>query len=73
MVVNVIKQINDFQERLNYKPTKLEFRHVTLETPGYFSYDNGSGNCQSTECLDALVDNFNDMEDIIKKNFLMSQ
>lgn len=43
-----------------------------LDTPGYFSYDNGSGNCESTETLDAMIENFVEMEDLIKKNFLMT-
>ena len=71
-VVDCIKMINDFQDKLNYKPTKLQFRELTLETPGYFSADNGKGNCESTETLDALIENVVDMEELIKKNFLMT-
>jgi len=44
-----------------------------LETPGYFSYDNGNGNCESTETLDAMIENMVDMEELIKKNFLLVQ
>jgi len=44
-----------------------------LESPGYFSYDNGAGNCESTESLDALIENIVDMEVLIKKNFLLVQ
>lgn len=72
-VVDCIKMINDFQNKLNYKPTKLQFKELTLESPGYFSYDNGSGNCESTETLDAMIANIVDMEDLVKKNFLMTQ
>ena len=71
-VVDCIKIMNDFQEKLNFKPTKLQFRHMTFETPGYFSYDNGQGSCESTETLDALVENVVEMEQLIEKNFLMS-
>lgn len=65
--------INDYQDQLNYKPTKLQFKEVSLESPGYFSFDNGSGNCESTETMDAMVNNFVDMEELIKKNFLLTQ
>lgn len=65
--------INDFQDRLSYKPSKLQFSQITLDTPGYFSFDNGSGNCESTDTMDAMIDNFVDMEDLVKKNFLMTQ
>ena len=44
-----------------------------METPGYFSYDNGNGNCESTETLDAMIENMVDMEELIKKNFLLVQ
>jgi len=44
-----------------------------LESAGYFSYDNGAGNCESTESLDALIENLMDMEELIKKNFLLVQ
>lgn len=64
--------MNDFQEKFSFKPTKLQFREISLETPGYFSYDNGSGTCESTETMDAMIENILDMEELIKKNFLMT-
>ena len=64
--------MNDYQEKFNYKPTKLQFRDMSLDTPGYFSFDNGSGNCESTETLDAMIENIIEMEDLIKKNFMIT-
>lgn len=64
--------MNDYQDKLSYKPTKLQFREISTETPGYFSFDNGSGNCDGTETLNALIENILEMEDLIKKNFLMT-
>jgi hypothetical protein len=72
-VVDCIKMINEFQNKLNYKPTKLQFKELSLETPGYFSADKDSGSCESTETMTAMVDHFIDMEELIKKNFLMTQ
>lgn len=46
---------------------------MSLETPGYFSADKDGGSCDSTETMTAMVDNFVDMEELIKKNFLMTQ
>ena len=39
MVVECIKQINAYQEELDYKPTKLQFKEVNIERTGYFSFD----------------------------------
>ena len=65
--------MNDFQEKLNYKPTKLQFKEISLDTPGYFSFDNGNGICESTETLDALIENYVEMEELVKRNFLMAR
>ena len=52
-------------------PTKLEFKEISLETPGYFSSSETAGeNCESTYTLEATIEHFNDMENLIKKNFL---
>ena len=52
-------------------PTKLEFQEVLLETPGYFSFSETQGdNCESTITMDAMVENFIDMENLIQKNLL---
>ena len=69
-VVECINQINEFQEKLNYKPTKLEFQEVHLEMPGYFSFQENA-HCESTDTLDACIFAFLDMENLIKKNFMM--
>lgn len=39
-IVQCINQINQFQEELNYKPTKLQFEEISLETGGYFSFSD---------------------------------
>ena len=39
--------------------------------PGYFSSNEIQGeNCESTYTLEAMIDHINDMENLIKKNFL---
>ncbi len=72
-MVECINQINEFQETLNYKPTKLQFREISIETPGYFAFSESSqgDNCESTTTMDAMIQNFVDMENLIKKNFMM--
>ena len=68
-VVECINQINEFQETLSFMPTKLEFKEISLETPGYFSSSETAGeNCESTYTLEATIEHFNDMENLIKKN-----
>ena len=63
--------IADFQEKLHYKPTKLEFNEVSLETTGFFGFFETVGeNCDSTENMNALISGIVDMENIIKKNFI---
>jgi chromosome segregation ATPase len=54
-------------------PTKLAFDEVTLDQPGYFSF-NESAEVQSdsTDTLDALVASLIEMENLIKKNFMMA-
>jgi hypothetical protein len=52
-------------------PTKLQFSEISIETPGYFSSSEIAGeNCESTYTLEAMIDHINDMENLIKKNFL---
>ena len=72
-VVECIEQINEYQETLNYKPTKLQFKEVTIETPGYFNHSESekSDMCESTLTADAMIENYVDMENLIKKNFMM--
>jgi len=72
-VVDCIEQINRYQEELNYMPTKLEFEDVDLEKPGYFSFDQSVGaSADSTDTLDATIQSFIEMENLIKKNFMMA-
>ena len=67
-----MNEIMEFQEDLKYKPTKAEFQEITLDTPGYFSFSESHGdNCDSTETMAAFIESFKDMENIIKKNFLV--
>ena len=70
-VVECIHKINDFQEKLGYKPTRLLFEEVGLDTKGYFSFDGAGTECESTVTLDAMINNQVDMENLIKKNFMM--
>jgi hypothetical protein len=72
-VVDCFNEINDFQEKFNYKPTKLAFKEVTIETPGYFSLSEASTNekCEATDTMDAMIQNYIDMENLIKKNFMV--
>jgi len=52
----------------------MEFEEISLDTPGYFSYsDQQSGNtgADSTDTLDATIFMFIEMENIIKKNYMM--
>jgi len=60
-------------EKSTHIPTKIQFKFVNLESTGYFSGGNDGKKCESTDTLDALVENFNDMEELIKKNFLLVQ
>ena len=70
-VVECTKILNDFMDKDSHIPTKIQFEFVNLDTSGYFSADNDGKKCESTDTLDALVENFNDMEELIKKNFLL--
>lgn len=52
-------------------PTKLQFNEISIETPGFFSSSEQAGEtCESTYTLEAMIDHINDMESLIKKNFL---
>lgn len=73
-VVDCVNRINDYQESLDYIPTKLEFEELTLDVPGYFSFSEHSCSgtmAESTDTLDATIASFNEMENLIKKNFMM--
>ena len=72
-VVSADDKINKYKTELNYVPTRLEFEEIFLDTPGFFSFaDQGSGTISdSTDTLDATIEGFNAMENLIKKNFMM--
>ena len=45
---------------------------MNLDTPGYYSFSEiANQTADSTDTLDASVSSFNDMENLIKKNFMM--
>lgn len=53
-------------------PTKLEFKEIDLECVGNFTFsDMSNATAESTDTLDATMESFNDMESLIKKNFMM--
>ena len=33
-----MQMIHDYQEQFKYKPTKLEFQDVNLDTDGFFAF-----------------------------------
>ena len=66
-----MKQINDFKEQLNYVPTKLFYKEISLDSPGYYSTNVEL--LDSTSNLEVLVEIFQEMENLIKKNFKLSE
>ena len=55
--MEVINLINNYQEDLKYKPTKLEYKEVFLDTPGYFNFGEGVGDsCEATENMHAFIE-----------------
>lgn len=49
----------------------MPYEEVKLNEPGYFSPDVDGKRSESTETFEQMVKSFIDMEDLIKKNFLM--
>lgn len=49
----------------------MQFEEVGLDSSGYFSFEGSGTECESTVTLDAMIGNFVDMENLIKKNFMM--
>mmetsp|Transcript_17262 Transcript_17262/g.12336 ORF Transcript_17262/g.12336 Transcript_17262/m.12336 type:complete len:115 (-) Transcript_17262:798-1142(-) len=64
--------IGDFKQKLHYVPTKLFYNEVGLETSGYYSVNNEASS-DSTLNLQALIDSWVEMENLIKKNFKLSE
>lgn len=60
-------------EKHKYKPTKMQFDKISLEEQGYFSPEIDGNRCNSTDTFEIVIKSFIDMEDLIKKNFLMVQ
>ena len=56
-VVECNNKIDSFQEKLGYKPTRLLFEEVGLDTSGYFSFEGAGAECESTVTLDAMIQN----------------
>lgn len=71
-VVEKVKQMNKFIETEGYIPIQLPFEEINLDTPGFFSFSEQSGNnADSTEYLDQTIGSLIEMENLIKKNFMM--
>ena len=51
-VVECSKILNDYQEKMGYKPTKIQFEKVTLDQPGYFSPESDGKRCESTDTFE---------------------
>ena len=67
-----MNQINGFQETLKYKPTKPQYKEAWLDSPGFWSFSEMyESHCESTETFSALVQSWVEVENIIKKNFLV--
>ena len=71
-IVNCSQILEDYQEKLGYKPTKMQFEKVSLEEQGYFSPEVDGNRCNSTDTFEIVIQSFIDMEELIKKNFLMA-
>jgi hypothetical protein len=63
--------INDFKEKSNYIPSKLQYTEVDLSSSGVYSINNERSS-DSIQTLEAMCEAFVDMENIIKKNFKLS-
>ena len=74
-IVEAISLIQDLKEEYKQAPTKLFFREVDLETSGWYSV-SGQADASSSDAvqnLEALCQSFFSMENLIKKNFKLSQ
>jgi hypothetical protein len=64
--------MNGHLEKDGYAPTHLEFDEIYLDSPGYYNFsDNTRQHADSTEYLDQTVGSLAEMENLIKKNFMM--
>jgi hypothetical protein len=70
VVVECIKLINTFKESFKFVPTRLQYKETTMESYGYYTWENSTEMSESSEILDSLIKQFQDMESLIKKNFL---
>lgn len=61
------------KESLGYIPSKIPFVEVDSKTPGMYSIDDDGGSNELLHNLEALTQSFIDMENIIKKNFKLTQ
>jgi hypothetical protein len=58
VVVECIKLINSFKEAFKFVPTKLQYIETTMESHGYFSWENSTEMSESSEILDSLIKQF---------------
>ena len=68
--IDIIAVINQFEEDLRFKPTKMEYEEATLESRGFYGFSEASPTNESIENLSASIESMLDMESLIKKNFL---
>lgn len=71
-VVEVLDKITAFRDTYKYVATKPAFSEVDLDTPGQFSL-GFEGPSESVQNLDAVSQAMIEMENLIKKNFKLSQ
>ena len=56
---------------MDYKPTKLPFQEVSLDSPGYFTFSDHQGDSDCTTSLQAMIESSEEMGSLIKKNFMI--
>ena len=61
-VVECVNLIHQYQEQFKYKPTKLEFSEVNLDTDGFYSFAEQNDSCESTSNMSAFIEAIVDME-----------
>lgn len=65
--------MNDFIEKGGYAPTLLQFDDITIDMQGYYNLtDKDVVVVDSTEYLDQTIGSLAEMENIIKKNFMLA-
>ncbi|MFO0118320.1 MAG: hypothetical protein ACK521_12165 [bacterium] len=72
-IVDIINKMKEYEETKKYIPTRDYYREPKKGTSGYFTEIDKGDQPDGSKALEMMISDVNEMEDLIKNNFLQSE